>query len=137
MSILLLQEPDKAREIFFLYDREATGKLTVDNFYKALLAGGAKVSETEFKSMLTEFGNAPTLVVFKQALQKAKSREETFESLKAKFAPFGDSLTIEALKYFVTFSTTDEETDEFLKLVDPDATGLVTVDSICHKLIPH
>ncbi len=133
----MAQEPDKVREIFFLYDREANGKLTSENFYKALLAGGAKLSEPDFKSiLLTEFGSAPTLVVFKQALLKAKSREETFESLKAKFASFEDSLSTEALKYFVSFATTDDETEEFLKLVDPDATGLVTVDSLCHKLIP-
>ena len=136
------QEPDHAREIFFLFDYEASGKLNNENFYKALLAGGAKLNESEFNStVVADFGSTPTLVVFKQALQKAKSRDETFESLRAKFASFGDSVSVEALRYIVTVSQTDrlgdEDCEELIKLVDPEGTGLVNVDDFCHKLIPH
>ena len=135
-------EADKAREIFFLYDREASGKLSDDNFLQALLAAGAKLNEAEFKSrVLAEFGSSPTLVVFKQALAKAKSRDESFVSFKAKFASFGELLSVDALRFFVTANSrdnlTDDECEDLVKLVDPDATGFVNVDVLCHKLIPH
>ena len=135
------QEPDKAREIFFLYDREATGKLSDESFFKGLLAGGARLTVSEFKRIvLPEFGSHPTLVVFKQALQKAKSRDETFDSLKDKFSSFGESVSVEALRYFVTFCPkdrlTEEECEEFIKLVDPEGTGQVTVENVCRKLMP-
>ena len=140
--VLQSQESDKVREIFFLFDREASGKLSDDNFYEALLAGGAKLNESEFKTrVLAEFGSAPTLVVFKQALAKAKSRDESMGTLKARFASFGQTVSVDTLRYLVTFNCreklSNEECEDLIKLVDPDGTGVVNVDALCHKLMPH
>ncbi len=123
---------DPAREIFFLYDVEAVGKLTDEGFYRGLLAGGAALSESEFKSgILAEFGSHPTLVVFKQALQKARGKAETVETLKAKFSLFGESISGEALRHCL-----GEKVEEVIKLLGEDLDTTINVDTLCRKLIP-
>ena len=135
---------DESRAIFHFFDRDADGKLNGEEFFSALLAGGAQLTPNDFENkVIPEFGSAPTMVAFKSALTRCRSRDESAESLLEKLRPFVTNegkVKTSTLRYIVTNNAKEcisqEEADELINLVDPEKSGLVNDRHFCSVLIP-
>ncbi|KAF4649038.1 hypothetical protein FOL46_002171, partial [Perkinsus olseni] len=63
------------RAVFYIFDADADGRLTAEEFREALKVCGVQLTDQEFnEDVLVEFGSQPNVIIFSSAVAVCRER---------------------------------------------------------------
>lgn len=127
--------------VFFYYDVDGDGKLTREQFLKALQSAGAAPSKPDFEEVVRNYGSTPDQATFERALFSQLEKCPTLDSLGEQFGALSPDgrMDQEVLKYIVTNfgdRLDEKEVEELIKLLEVDETGHFDVRQLADCLLP-
>mmetsp|Transcript_81856 Transcript_81856/g.128922 ORF Transcript_81856/g.128922 Transcript_81856/m.128922 type:complete len:179 (-) Transcript_81856:53-589(-) len=132
-----------ARSVFHYYDTDADGRLTQDEFVRALQAAGAAPSAADFEEACRATSRTPNLNEFLDALKSLRRKRPTSDTFCEKFRVSGLSQdgTIDAdvLRHIVTQygeKLSEVEVDELMRIAVPNKDGRISLQTLGEALLP-
>jgi len=127
--------------IFVYYDRDGDGRLTKDEFLRALRGSGACPSPAAFEEVCKSFGTTPDATAFKAALEEMFSMRPTQDHFveTCRALSQGGNVDAEVLKYVVTHYgevLNETEVDELLLALGPRREALPEAASAAPEWAP-
>ncbi|KAF4671711.1 hypothetical protein FOL47_001318 [Perkinsus chesapeaki] len=145
-SSLAINSGVDEREVFYIFDSDADGRLTPEEFREALRVCGAQITDEEFTNeILIEFGSQPNIIVFSSAVAVCRERNVDREAFKKLLNPLmsgDDTISRECLDYLLNRAKgtaglpafSEDEIAELLDVAQDSDGGSLRVDRLCDYL---